>query len=87
MTIICGKKQIFQSPNATVLHFIFFDDNLKYRSNFFSVSRKVFHFPRNTKLKSDMETVGEISIKDLLKQTKIRVYRMNHYPDSKNRAK
>lgn len=50
MTIICGKKQIFQSPNATVLHFIFFDDNLKYRSNFFSVSRKVFHVPRNTKL-------------------------------------
>lgn len=50
MTIICGKKQIFQSPNATVFHFIFFDDNLKYRSNFFSVSRKVFHFPRNTKL-------------------------------------
>lgn len=38
-------------------------------------------------LKSDMETVGEISIKDLLKQTKIRVYRMNHYPDSTNRAK
>lgn len=34
-----------------------------------------------------METVGEISIKDLLKQTKIRVYRMNHYPDSNNRAK
>lgn len=37
MTIICGKKQIFQSPNATMLHFIFFDDDLKYRSNYFSL--------------------------------------------------
>lgn len=88
MTIICGKKQIFQSPNATVLHFIFFDDNLKYRSNFFFLClEKSSTFLESLNLKSDMETVGEISIKDLLKQTKIRVYRMNHYPDSKNRAK
>lgn len=54
---------------------------------FFLCLEKSSTFLETLNLKSDMETVGEISIKDLLKQTKIRVYRMNHYPDSKNRAK